>query len=63
MFPIGERKQAMQRIEEIFAEVEKSNNMHECFEIIREYHNLASKHDLYDWAMAEWQQVAGSSRI
>jgi hypothetical protein len=53
----------MQRIEEIFAEVEKSNNMHECFEIIREYHNLASKHDLYDWAMAEWQQVAGSSRI
>lgn len=56
MFPIGERKQAMLRIEEIFAEVEKKN-IHECFDIIREYHNLARKHNLYDWAMGRWQSL------
>jgi hypothetical protein len=51
MLPIGERKQAMRRIEEIFAEVDRKG-IRECFDIIREYHNLAAKHDLYDWAMS-----------
>ena len=59
MFPIGEKKKAMQRIEAIFHEVEdhyaKGGKHHDAFDLMKEYHQLAKKYDLYTWAMALWE--------